>query len=120
LGFKLILCSGVGGGYTCGDHCLRDIELYGIGIPTIRPKYITKNFDPLIPDYHYISVDAELDEKFRYKNPEKLASDICEKYKKVIKDNEFLDYIAKNAREWYIKNLSYPNITNNIIKSLGL
>ena len=119
VGFKLVLCSGVGGGYICGDHCLRDIELYGLGIPTIRPKYVTKNFDPLIPDYHYISVDVELDEKCRYKNQEKLASDLCEKYRKVINDNEFLKYIAKNAREWYVNNLSYPNITNNIIKSLN-
>jgi hypothetical protein len=120
LNFKLILCSGGGGGYVCGDNCFRDIELYGLGIPTIRPKYIVKNFDPLIPNYHYISVDAEFDEKFRYKNPAKLASDIYNKYKRVINDDEFLNYIAKNARGWYIKNLSYPNITNNIIKSLNL
>jgi len=117
---KLVLCAGGGGGYICGDHCLRDIELYGLGIPTIRPKYVTKNFDPLIPDFHYISVDVEVDEKFRYINQETLARRTYEKYNKVINDNDFLNYIAKNSREWYIKNMSYPNVVNNIIESLEL
>jgi hypothetical protein len=39
-------------------------------------------------------------------------------YKK--NDNEFLDFISKNARKWYLDNLSFPNITNNLIKLLKL
>jgi hypothetical protein len=118
--FRLALCFGVGGGYACGDFCLRDIELYGLGIPTIRPKYAVEAEDPLIPDYHYISVDCEFDETYRYKNPEQLADRVIKKYREVIKDTDRLNEITKNARNWYISNVTYPNVTNKIIKALEL
>lgn len=118
--FKLVLGSGGGGGYTCGDFCFRDIELFGLGIPLLRPTYIVTPFKQLIPDHHYIAVDADVDDIFKYNNPSKLANDIVVKYKKVINDTEFLNYIALNARNWYIDVMSHPNITHNIIKSLSL
>lgn len=118
--FKLALCFGVGGGYACGDFCLRDIELYGLGIPTIRPKYAVETVDPLIPDYHYISIDCEFDENYRYKNPELLADKVIKRYHEVINDQNYLEQISKNARKWYIDNISYPNITKKIIDILEL
>lgn len=118
--FKLCLCFGVGGGYSCGDFCLRDIEMYGMGIPTIRPKYAVECDDELIPDFHYISVDCEFDEKFMYKNPELLASNIIKRYEEVIDDDEYLKFISNNAREWYVKNASGPNISKKIIDILEL
>jgi hypothetical protein len=118
--YKLVLCSGVGGGYSCGDYCFRDGELYGLGIPTLRPKYAIETYIPLIPDYHYISVDAEFDEKFKYKNHGDLADKITKRYNEVIHDNEYLDFISNNARQWYMDMLSYPNVINNIIESLKL
>lgn len=118
--FKLALCFGVGGGYTCGDFCLRDIELYGLGIPTIRPKYAVETADPLIPDHHYISVECEFDETYRYKDPELLADRIIKRYQEVINDQDYLEQIASNARKWYIDNISHPNITKKIIEVLEL
>ena len=118
--FKLCVCFGVGGGYVCGDFCLRDIEMYGIGVPTIRPKYAVESDDSLIPDFHYISVDCEFDETYRYKNPELLADKIIERYNTVIDDEEYLKFISNNAREWYIKNATGPNITNKIVDILEL
>lgn len=118
--FKLCLCFGVGGGYSCGDFCLRDIEMYGMGIPTIRPKYAVECDDKLIPDFHYISVDCEFDETFMYKNPETLAISIIKKYEEVINDKDYLQFISDNARNWYIKNISGPNISKKIIDILEL
>jgi len=118
--FKLILCSGVGGGYTCGDYCFRDAEMYGLGIPTIRPQYAIDSYIPLIPNHHYISVDTEFDEKFRYKHPEKLAQRIADRYQEVIDDEDYLKYIADNARNWYIETLHSTKITKHIKESLGL
>ena len=118
--FKLALCFGVGGGYVCGDFCFRDIEMYGMGIPTIRPKYAVQSSDELIPDFHYISVDCEFDQTYRYKNPELLADKIIERYNQVINDDDYLKFISNNARDWYIKNASGPNITNKIIDTLEL
>lgn len=118
--FKLALSIGGGGGAICGDFCFRDIEMFGLGIPLLRPEYVVTTQNPLTPDYHYISVDVEFNEDFKYSSPDKLAKRISERYKEVIKDSEFLDYISYNARKWYLDNLTYPNITNIIINSLNL
>lgn len=120
INFKLALSIGGGGGAICGDFCLRDIEMFGLGIPLLRPKYIVETNDPLLPNYHYISVNAEFDENFKYLKPELLSKMITQRYLEVIKDDEFLNFISKNARKWYLDNISYPNITNNLIKLLDL
>ena len=118
--FKLALCFGVGGGYACGDFCLRDIELYGLGIPTIRPTFASETSDPLIPNVHYIAVDCEFDETYRYKDPELLADKVIKRYHEVINDDTLLNTIANNASTWYINNVTAPNITNKIINAIGL
>jgi len=118
--FKLALCFGVGGGYACGDFCLRDIELYGLGIPTIRPTFAAETKNPLIPNVHYVAVDCEFDNTFRYKEPNQLADKIAVKYQEVIGDTDFLTKIAFNAREWYINNITTPNITNIILNAVNL
>ena len=118
--FQLALSIGGGGGAICGDLCFRDIEMFGLGIALIRPKYITTTSDPLIPDYHYISVDAEFDSDFKYANPDKLAKEIAYRYKHVINDLDLINSVALNARQWYMNNISYPNITHNIISLLDL
>ena len=120
IGFKLVLGFGGGGGYLCGDFCFRDIEMFGLGIPVIRPKFVAETTDPLIPNVHYIAVDCEFDDMFRYKNPEQLATDIVNRYNEVINDDELLSSVVNNARNWYIKNISSENITNKIMESLGL
>jgi hypothetical protein len=120
INFRLALCFGVGGGYACGDFCFRDMDFYGIGIPTIRPKYAAETKNPLIPNVHYIAVDCEFDSEFRYKNPHKLAQDIKARYDEVIHDTKFLAEISKNAHQWYVDNLGSDNITNIILKSIDL
>jgi hypothetical protein len=120
LNFKLVLSIGGGGGAVCGDFCLRDIEMFGLGIPVIRPRYIVETADPLIPDVHYISVDAEFDSDYRYVNHEKLSEKIAKRYLEVIEDITILAKVAANAHRWYLDNLSAPNITYIIIKNLNL
>lgn len=120
INFKLALSIGGGGGAICGDFCFRDIEMFGLGIPVLRPKYIVETLDPLIPNYHYISVETEFEKDFKYSEPNMLSQRIAKKYLDVIDDNEFLNFISTNARKWYLDNLYYPNITNNLIKLLNL
>jgi hypothetical protein len=120
LNFKLVLSIGGGGGAVCGDFCLRDIEMFGLGIPVIRPRYIVETTDPLIPDVHYISVDAEFDSNYRYINHEKLSQQIAKRYLEVIGNSNMLDKVATNAKEWYTRNLGEANITTNLIEALGL
>jgi len=123
INFKLVLSIGGGGGFIdakCGDICFRDVEMFGLGIPLIRPKYIIETSDPLIPNYHYISVDVDFEDNFKYSDHDTLSKKIAQRYLDVIDDNEFLDFISTNARKWYLDNLSSPNITNNLIKLLDL
>lgn len=123
INFKLVLSIGGGGGFVnakCGDICFRDTEMFGLGIPLIRPKYIIETSDPLIPNYHYISVDVDFEDNFKYSDHDILSKKIAQKYLDVINDDKFLDFISSNARKWYLDNLSYPNITNNLIKLLEL
>lgn len=118
--YKLVLGFGGGGGYTCGDFCLRDIEMFGLGIPMLRPTYVVETKNPLIPNVHYIAVDAEFDDKFKYSNPEKLSDDIKKRYYEVINDSDFLQEVSNNAREWYLENATGPRITELIHTCLNL
>jgi len=120
LTFKIALGYGGGGGYTCGDFCFRDIEMFGLGIPLLRPKFIVESVNPLIENVHYISVECEFDEEFRYKDQEKLSDAINQRYHEVVDNQEFLNYIIGNAREWYIQNASGPNISNLVKTVLEL
>lgn len=118
--FRLAFSIGGGGGALCGDLCFRDIEMFGLGIPLMRPKLVVENSEPLIPDFHYVAVDAEFDSEYRYANPEELSQRIAKRYREVIDDTEFLEFVKNNAKKWYENNISYPKITYNIIKLLGL
>lgn len=118
--FRLAFSIGGGGGALCGDLCFRDIEMFGLGVPLMRPKLVVENSEPLIPDFHYVAVDAEFDAEYRYDNPEELSRRIATRYREVIDDTEFLEFVKNNAKKWYENNISYPKITYNIIKLLGL
>ena len=118
--FRLAFSIGGGGGALCGDLCFRDIEMFGLGIPLLRPRLIVENFEPLLPDFHYIAVDAEFDAEYRYANPNILSQKIASRYREVIDDLEYLEFIKNNAKNWYENNMSYPKITYNIIKLLNL
>jgi len=120
INFKLVLSIGGGGGATCGDFCLRDIEMFGLGVPLIRPTYIVETTDPLVPNVHYIAVDTEFDSMYRYANHEKLSQQIAKRYLEVIENNSMLVEVAANAKKWYTRNLREANITKNLIKALKL
>lgn len=118
--FELALSIGGGGGALCGDLCFRDIEMFGIGIPLMRPTLMVETSDPLIPDFHYVAVDAAYDAEYRYANPDDLSKRIAARYHEVIGNKEFLEFVKNNAKNWYENNISYPKITYNILKLLNL
>jgi hypothetical protein len=120
LNFKLVLSIGGGGGAVCGDFCLRDIEMFGLGIPVIRPKYVAETADPLIPNVHYVAVDTEFDSTYRYADHEELSRKIAKRYLEVVGNDAFLTEIAANAHRWYLNNISAPNITYVLLKNLKL
>ena len=111
---KLVLGLGMNIG---GDICFRDIEMFGIGVPLLRPRLRVEQHDPLIPDVHYVSVDIDLDPYYLVPyDHEAVADAMLKRHKEVIDDDVFLKEIADNAREWYIRNCSDPNIVHNLIR----
>ena len=119
--YKVVLGMGGGGGFSCGDLCLRDIEMFGLGVPVLRPKLIVETRDELIPNHHYISVDVDVDKSFKYSNPEKLAGSIVKRFMEVKDDDDFLKEVSSNARDWYVRNFGDgKQLANENLGSLGL
>ena len=100
-----------------GEFCYRDIECFAIGVPIIRFEFESVFYDKLIPNYHYISIPRPQDmDLYRMGNSSdaKLMED---RYREVINDEEFLNFISKNAREYYLKNCE---IENNVKRTFNL
>lgn len=109
-----------------GELCYRDIECMAVGVPIIRFQYQTDLYEPLIPNYHYISVDYDktipkhneiyTDRLGNYTH----SSQIENRFKEVKDDLDFLNFISNNARKYYEDNLTSPNRVNKTLKILGL
>lgn len=109
-----------------GEMCYRDIEYMSLGIPFIRYEYQTQLNPPLIPNYHYISIKLDddipeinltkCDRLGEYKHVKKIES----KFREVIKDKEFLNFISKNAINYYEENLTLDGLINNTFNLLEI
>lgn len=102
------------------DMCNRDIELWQMGIPFIRPRFTSKIIVP-IPDDTYIPVDWDCD--YSYVTPipsdiDTLASDIIEKFKEVKDNKKLLTQISKNGYNFYKDNFTMENIMHKSFEIL--
>ena len=82
-----------------GEICHRDMEILGAGNVLLRTKFVVEFHEPLIPDYHYVAV--EVDDFLDYQT---IANKLIEKYNEIKDKPDFLNFVAKNGREWYLKN----------------
>jgi hypothetical protein len=106
-----------------GEMCYRDVEYMGLGVPFIRFEYTTEFLEPLVPNFHYISVERPNDlfdwmqlDRVGEKNH---ADMIIERYMQVKDDKEFLNFISKNARNYYETYLSPTASVDFTIKMMG-
>jgi hypothetical protein len=89
-----------------GEICFRDFEIMGLGTALFRQKLVVDFHNKLIPNYHYISVDFD-DIPFNGYNEVYwglLANRIQERFNQVKNDYDFIDFVAKNGRDWYVQN----------------
>lgn len=105
------------------ELCHRDLDYMGIGLPVLRFEY-AQDYNPnLIPNYHYISVDRENLPKDSYLDlqggPEYVEKYI-RRYNEVNEDYKFLDFISKNAYNYYQENCTPENRVNLMLKKLEL
>lgn len=110
-----------------GELCFRDIEYLGAGVPMLKMKYITDLNPPLLPNYHYISIerDTNFSTAMHSITEERVGGEIyCQKYIKrfleVKDDIEFLNFISKNGREYYKKYLDTETRKNHLLTLLDL
>jgi hypothetical protein len=103
-----------------GEFCYRDIECFAVGVPIIRFEYESVFYDDLIPNYHYISIPRPEDLKMYRMGDENHAKMLEQRYYEVINDVEFLNFISKNARQYYEKNCMLDVSINNTYNLLNL
>lgn len=104
-----------------GEICHRDMEILGLGTALFRPKLTVQFNEPLIPDYHYISVDYdsikdETDMKIFYK---KLSDLIIDRWQEIIVDREYINKVAKNGQEWFKRNVTKQKHAEIALKLLN-
>ena len=83
-----------------------------MGNVLLRPKLSVKFHNDLIPEYHYASV--EVDDQSDFKN---LSDAFIEKYNKIKKDKDYLEFISSNGKKWYLENGS-TNKNSEIVSNL--
>jgi hypothetical protein len=101
----------------------REIEYMAVGLPNMHLEYMTQLNPSLIPNYHYISVDrgdfpwdSNLD---RNGGPEYVEA-YRKRFYEVNEDYEFLEYISRNARDYYTQYCSPENRVKHIVNQLEL
>jgi hypothetical protein len=116
--------------YTCSlslpgatEICNRDIESFGVGVPVVRPLLHTNYPDPLIPDYHYINCYSDC--KYwngvpYYENFAEVGKAVTVYWNKVKNNTEYLNFVAKNARDWYLRNCTVQSNINYVMSKLDL
>lgn len=105
------------------ELCHRDFDYMAIGLPNMRMEFVGKYEPELISNYHYIAVprnglpaDSNLDKRGgnvyieAYKN----------RYEEVKNDYDFLDFISKNAQDYFLKYCESTIKINLLIERLEL
>lgn len=97
--------------------CHRDIDSMAIGLPLMRFEMTGKYYPELIPNHHYISISNEgfKDGGVINGGPEYVDAYI-NKFMEVKDDKDFLNFISKNAYDYFEKNISQHNRTNQILQ----
>jgi len=114
------------GGVANGDLCYRDIECMAMGVPLLRFDFVTTLNPALIPNYHYISIPIQLDlpkkrDVLKDRLGEEKHSKLIEnKFKEVINNKHFLNFVSKNAREYYENYLSKENRIKHTLNLLKI
>lgn len=103
-----------------GEFCYRDVENFGMGIPIIRFEYKNELYNPLIPNYHYISIERPDDLLIDRMGKKHHAKMIENRFLEVRDDIDFLNFISTNARKYYEQHLNGDGGINTTYKILGL
>jgi hypothetical protein len=123
MGYRLALSVG---GAANGDMCYRDVECMALGVPMIRFEYVVGLNPNLIPNYHYFSIPIPDDlpvhnavKKDRL-GEKRHAEMIEQRFREVVNDLDYLNFVSDNSRRYYVENLSAKVRARNTLLKLGL
>ena len=98
----------------------RDIESFAVYSPVLRPILNCKFHDKLIPDYHYIGVKVDDIDSTGLDYYAEKADRIYNRFIEVKDQENYLSYIATNARNWFLKNGTIEANVDILYKNINL
>lgn len=105
------------------ELCHRDLDYMGVGLPVLRMEYAQEYSPDFIPNFHYIAVDRENLPKDSHLDlvggPEYVEKYIG-RYNEIKNDYKFLDFISKNAIEYYEENCTPHRRVAKMLEKLEL
>ena len=105
------------------ELCHRDLDYMGVGLPVLRMEYAQEYSPDFIPNYHYIAVDRgdlPKDSNLDLRGGPEYREKYIKRYNEVKEDYQFLDFITKNALEYYQENCTAYNRVNKMLTKLEL
>lgn len=104
---------------AAGEISTRTMDIFGIGSCLIRNKIHTRFHNEIIPNYHY--ADVGLDGYINCGDHNKfkeMADAYISKFEELKKNSDMVDFISKNARQYYLENCTVEAHTNILLKLL--
>ncbi len=89
--------------------------ILGLGTCLIKNKMIHQFHDPLIPDYHYASFEIE-----PYDSHQNYINGIIKKFNELKSKPDLVEFISKNARDYWEKNCSNQNYVQLVLNLMDL
>jgi hypothetical protein len=112
--------------YSISGVSMRLIESFGLQTAALSVEFPQKLHSPIIPDFHYVKVDYDephicmVPGTCNVDHCKKLADSYLQTFSELKKDKERIDYIAKNAREYYVNNCTLDKHVNNLLEVIDL
>jgi hypothetical protein len=105
-----------------GEYCYRDIEYMAVGIPMLRFEYESNLTPKLIPNVHYISIPRPdgMDYVKEREGSEVYAKMYVDRFLEVHQDQNFLEEIAMNAREYYDRYLHHNARVSHLLRLMEI
>lgn len=104
------------------EACYRDWESMAISLPIVRSEFYSKYYNEIIPNYHYISAtQPPRNGMIGYSTSiENIAEQFITKVEEVIDNDDFLNQIGRNGRDFFEKNIMSEKIKENFFKQVNL
>ena len=95
------------------EVCNRDMEILACGSVLLRPKLDQIFHNPLLENHHYISVE-------KVEDPKNQIDLLIEKYNSIKGDNDYLENIANNGHDWFLKNATVKSNVDILKKIVNI